>query len=123
MKKIDTVEIVPVTHTSVQMTMFPTSVFEAVSGMQFKTEIEAIRHENYIVNMKDYYRKLLKLFGIDYLKGVRDDWEEKRLLWKGHPQYRNYVAGQYALNSIISEYEDKRSIESIFNNLRRGYYD
>lgn len=123
MKKIDTVELKPVTQTIVQMSMFPTTVFEAVSGMQFKTEIEAIRHENYIVNMKDYYRKLLKLFGIDYLKSLLKDWESKELLWKEHPQYGNYIAGNYALRATIEEHENKKSIEMIFKDMRRGYYD
>ena len=123
MKKINTVEIKPVTHTVVQMSMFPTTEYETVSGLRFKLKSEAVLHESKIVTNQDYYRKILNIFGIDYLKSIKAEWEEQKELWKRSAQYPNYVAGQYALDSIINEYEDKRSIESIFDNLRRGYYD
>lgn len=123
MKKIQSMEYVPVTHRVTQMTFIPVDEYETVSGMRFKSKIAAQKHESYIGTMRDYYRKLFDLFGIDYLKSLLNDWESKELLWKNHPQYGNYIAGNYALRAIIEEHENKRSIESIFNNLRRGYYD
>lgn len=123
MKKIKSMEYVPITHRVTQMTFMPVDEYETISGMRFKNKIDAQQHERYISTMSDYYKKLLVLFGIDYLKSLLSDWESKELLWKGHPQYGNYIAGNYALRAIIEEHENRRNIESIFNNLRRRYYD
>ena len=123
MKKIQSMEYVPVTHRVTQMTFIPVDEYETASGMRFKSKIAAQRHESYISTMRDYYKKLLDLFGIDYLKSLLNDWESKELLWKGHPQYSNYIAGNYALKAIIEEHENKKSIEMIFEDMRRGYYD
>ena len=123
MKKIKSMEYVPVTHRVTQMTFIPVDMYETASGMRFKYKHEAVAHESYINTMRDYYKKLFDLFGIDYLKSLLNDWESKELLWKEHPQYGNYIAGNYALRAVIEEHENKRSIEMIFKDMRRGYYD
>jgi hypothetical protein len=123
MKKIQSMEYVPVTRRVTQMTFIPIDEYETVSGMRFKSKTAAQRHENYISTMSDYYKKLLSLFGIDFLKSLLNDWEAKQHLWEGHPQYGNYIGANYALKAVIEEHENKRNIEMIFKDMRRGYYD